>query len=62
MANAFTRFTAMKLILAKETVKKFTVMSYPNQLATELGTSVPKEYGGTAEPLKAIGETLTMEE
>jgi phosphatidylinositol transfer protein SFH5 len=51
----------MKLILAKETVKKFTVMSYPNQLATELGQSVPKVYGGAAEPLEAIGETLTME-
>lgn len=51
----------MKLILSKETVKKFTVMSYPNQLATELGPSVPKAYGGTAEPLETIGETLTME-
>lgn len=51
----------MKLILAKETVKKFTVMSYPNQLATELGQSVPKVYGGTGEPLETMGETLTME-
>lgn len=56
------RFTAMKLILAKETVKKFTVMSYPNQLATELGQSVPKVYGGTGEPLETIGETLAMEQ
>ncbi|TID27467.1 Ribosome assembly protein 4 [Venturia nashicola] len=54
-------FTAMKLVLAKETVKKFTVMSYPNQLATELGQSVPKVYGGTGEPLETMGETLKME-
>lgn len=54
-------FTAMKLIMSKETVKKFTVMSYPKQLATELGSSLPTEYGGKAESLQAIGETLSLE-
>jgi len=55
-------FTAMKLLLSKETVKKFTVMSYANQLATELGPSVPQLYGGKAESLEAIGETVKMQE
>jgi len=54
-------FTAMKLLLSKETVKKFTVMSYANQLVTELGPSVPKTYGGNAGDLKDIGETVRLE-
>jgi hypothetical protein len=51
-------FTAMKLLLSKETVKKFTVMSYANQLVTELGPSVPTTYGGKAGELEEIGETV----
>jgi hypothetical protein len=54
-------FTAMKLLLSRETVKKFTVMSYANQLVTELGPSVPKTYGGTAEELDVIGESVKLE-
>jgi hypothetical protein len=53
-------FTAVKLLLSKETIKKFTVMSYANQLATELGPSVPKTYGGTGGELEEIGETVML--
>lgn len=55
------RFTAIKMVLPKETVKKFTVMSYGNQLNTELGNDVPKVYGGEGDDLEKIGEGLKME-
>lgn len=51
-------FNATKLFIAKETVKKFTVLSYGNQLATELGQSIPKEYGGTKDALAEVGEGM----
>jgi hypothetical protein len=51
-------FNATKLFIAKETVKKFTVLSYGNQLATELGKEIPTEYGGTKGALKEIGEGM----
>ncbi|KAJ4986086.1 cral trio domain protein [Stagonosporopsis vannaccii] len=51
-------FNATKLFIAKETVKKFTVLSYGNQLATELGQSIPKEYGGTQGALTDVGEGM----
>ncbi|KAJ4316308.1 Non-classical phosphatidylinositol transfer protein (PITP) [Neodidymelliopsis sp. IMI 364377] len=51
-------FNATKLFIAKETVKKFTVLSYGNQLATELGQSIPKEYGGTDGALSERGEGM----
>ncbi|KAF2191100.1 phosphatidylinositol transfer protein SFH5 [Zopfia rhizophila CBS 207.26] len=51
-------FAAMKLFVAKETVKKFTVLSYGEQLAGELGPQIPKVYGGQAEDLKVIGEGM----
>lgn len=51
-------FNATKLFIAKETVKKFTVLSYGNQLATELGQSIPQEYGGTQGALKEVGEGM----
>jgi hypothetical protein len=54
-------YTAMKVFVAKETMKKFTVLSYGNQLATELGPSTPKEYGGTADELKNVGEKMSLE-
>ncbi|KAF2203410.1 CRAL/TRIO domain-containing protein [Delitschia confertaspora ATCC 74209] len=53
-------FAAMKFVVAKETVKKFTVLSYGEQLATELGSGVPKEYGGSAGELGDIGEGMKM--
>ncbi|KAG9205014.1 Non-classical phosphatidylinositol transfer protein (PITP) [Epicoccum nigrum] len=54
-------FNATKLFIAKETVKKFTVLSYGNQLATELGRSIPKEYGGTKGALAEVGEGMQFD-
>lgn len=54
-------FSAMKLVVAKETVKKFTVLSYGNQLTKELGPGVPKAYGGEGEELENMAESLKME-
>lgn len=54
-------YAAAKLIVPKETAKKFTVVSYGNQLAAELGPNTPKEYGGTAGELKEVGEGMKME-
>ncbi|KAJ4346100.1 Non-classical phosphatidylinositol transfer protein (PITP) [Ascochyta clinopodiicola] len=51
-------FNATKLFIAKETVKKFTVLSYGNQLATELGQGIPTEYGGTKGALNEVGEGM----
>ena len=39
-------FNAVKLVLSKETIKKFTVLTYGKDLAAELGPSVPEVYGG----------------
>ncbi|KAH7045794.1 phosphatidylinositol transfer protein SFH5 [Macrophomina phaseolina] len=49
-------FQAFKLILPKETIQKFTVLSYGNQLAGELGANVPEVYGGKASTLESIGQ------
>lgn len=54
-------YQAVKLVVAKETVKKFTVLSYGNQLATELGPGIPTVYGGTSGELKEIGEGVKVE-
>lgn len=54
-------YAAMKLVVAKETVKKFTVLSYGNQLAGELGQGIPNVYGGSAGELKDIGEGMKLE-
>lgn len=51
-------YTAVKMLVAKETAKKFTVLSYGNQLAAELGQGIPKEYGGTKAELKEVGEGM----
>lgn len=55
-------YTAMKMVVAKETAKKFTVLSYGNQLAAELGQGIPKEYGGTKGDLKEVGEGMKFAE
>ncbi|GAA6022961.1 hypothetical protein JCM10207_007730 [Rhodosporidiobolus poonsookiae] len=59
-------FQAVRLVISAETARKFTVVSYKANLAAELDgaagsklgkvdrASVPKEYGGTGEGLKAI--------
>lgn len=54
-------YTATKLLVAKETMKKFVVLSYGNQLAAELGPGAPKEYGGNAAELKELGEAMNLE-
>ncbi|KAF2419031.1 CRAL/TRIO domain-containing protein [Tothia fuscella] len=54
-------FTAMKVLLSRETVKKFSVLSYANQLHTALGGSVPKGYGGSGGSLEEVGETVKLE-
>lgn len=53
-------YTAMKMVVAKETAKKFTVLSYGNQLAAELGQNIPKEYGGSKAELKEVGEGMNF--
>ncbi|KAJ4377663.1 Non-classical phosphatidylinositol transfer protein (PITP) [Neocucurbitaria cava] len=55
-------YSAMKMVIAKETVKKFTVLSYGNQLATELGPNIPKVYGGTTGDLGDVGEGVKFTE
>ena len=53
-------YQATKLVVAKETAKKFTVLSYGNQLAGELGKGVPKAYGGEAGELEVVGEGMKL--
>ncbi len=55
-------YQAMKMVVAKETVKKFGVLSYGNQLTAELGPNIPQIYGGKLGELKEIGEGMTMKE
>jgi hypothetical protein len=55
-------FTARKLLVAKETAKKFTVLSYGSSLAAELGQNIPKEYGGSQAELKVVGEGMKLDE
>ena len=54
-------YAAMKLLVAKETMKKFTVLSYGNQLGPELGRGAPKEYGGEKGELREVGEGMRLE-
>jgi len=54
-------YTAVKMVVAKETAKKFTVLSYGNQLAAELGPDVPKVYGGTKGDLESVAESMKLE-
>jgi hypothetical protein len=53
-------YTAVKLVVAKETAKKFTVLSYGNQLATELGKDIPEVYGGTKGELDTVAEGMNL--
>lgn len=54
-------FTAVKVFLSAETVKKFSMLSYGSTLAVELGPEIPTEYGGRATSLISIGEELKLE-
>lgn len=55
-------YQAAKLLVSKETVKKFTVLSYGNALAGELGKGLPKEYGGEQGALSEIGEGMKLQD
>lgn len=55
-------FNAMRMVLSKETVRKFTVLSYGNQLVGELGQGVPDAYGGKAGNLESVSETVKMKD
>ncbi|KAG7391730.1 Non-classical phosphatidylinositol transfer protein (PITP) [Phytophthora pseudosyringae] len=49
-------FAAFKLFLPAETVRKFTVLSYGEELHTELGDGIPEVYGGKSASLHTMGE------
>ncbi|KAF1921045.1 CRAL-TRIO domain-containing protein [Ampelomyces quisqualis] len=55
-------YTAVKMVVAKETAKKFTVLSYGNQLAGELGSNIPTVYGGTKGDLDSVAEAMNFVE
>jgi hypothetical protein len=55
-------YTAAKLVVAKETARKFAVLSYGKDLAAELGQNVPTVYGGTKEDLESVAEKLDLVE
>ncbi|KAH8732284.1 phosphatidylinositol transfer protein SFH5 [Phaeosphaeriaceae sp. PMI808] len=55
-------YTAAKLIVSKETAKKFAVLSYGNQLVNELGSNIPTVYGGTTADLQTVAEGMTFAE
>jgi hypothetical protein len=53
-------FRAMQLLVKKETMEKFVVLSYGSQVAGQLGPRVSKEYGGESGALAEVGETLKL--
>lgn len=53
-------YQAAKLLVSKETAKKFTVLSYGSALAGELGKGLPKEYGGDKGALSEVGEAMKL--
>jgi hypothetical protein len=48
-------YSAVKMLVPKETTRKFTVVSYGEQLAGELGKGIPKVYG-----LESVGEGMKL--
>ncbi|KAL5407046.1 Non-classical phosphatidylinositol transfer protein (PITP) [Paraphaeosphaeria minitans] len=54
-------YQTVKMIVSKETAKKFTVLSYGNALAGELGKGLPKEYGGEKGALSEVGEGMKLD-
>jgi hypothetical protein len=56
-------FTAMKLFLSPETVRKFHPLSYGSSLAGELitiGEKLPPAYGGKGDELTKIGAVVKL--
>lgn len=48
-------FGAMQMFMAKDTIAKMKWMSYGTELYKDLGTSVPKAYGGSGVELASSG-------
>lgn len=44
----------MKALMSKETIQKMTWMTYGSELYSNLGSSIPKEYGGSGAPLDEV--------
>ena len=55
-------FSAVSLMLSKETVRKFTVLSYGEYLKGTLGEDVPEVYGGKGRKLEERGTAPKYEE
>ncbi|KAF2761369.1 CRAL/TRIO domain-containing protein [Pseudovirgaria hyperparasitica] len=55
-------FTAAKMLLSKETVRKFTVLSSGSTLVSELGPDVPEQYGGKGKSLEEAGTGPKMDD
>lgn len=53
-------YSAMTMVLSKETVKKFKVITYGKEVRTVLGPGVPAVYGGKGDSLDEMAETLKM--
>ena len=54
-------FSAMKLVMSKETAQKLTVVTYGKDLAAELGQNVPEAYGGKGPDLNASSRTPKLD-
>jgi hypothetical protein len=52
---------AMKALMSKDSIQKMLWTSYGNTLNQYLGTSVPKEYGGTGEALDGSAWTVKFD-
>jgi hypothetical protein len=55
-------FSAMRMFVSKETVGKFSVLSYGSEVAGELGPGVPEEYGGKEKTLASIGHSVKLDD
>lgn len=53
-------YNAMTMVLSKETVKKFKVISYGKDVASILGPNVPTVYGGNGGSLDTLNAELKM--
>ena len=53
-------FSAMTVFMSKATASKLKAITYGKDLVLDLGTSVPKVYGGKGKELSEAGETLKL--
>ncbi|KAJ8102612.1 CRAL-TRIO domain-containing protein [Lipomyces tetrasporus] len=53
-------FTAMKLIVSRETIEKFVVLSYGSYLAEYAGAWIPQVYGGQGQSLAEQDLSLSI--